>query len=290
MKPIRIRIASWRQAWRGACKKMAPGCGYRCLRGTSLWRRLGHGHRVVRLQGQLYRHPECLESALVEVVGRLRSTSNRAGVPTHRVPLGLLLLSRAQLTAEQLSTGLAAQRAAGRGKLGEWLQELGFVSEPQITAALARQWACPVLRTTPNTSRIPALPQLLLESFGMVPVDFVEAKATLYVAFSERIDYTVLYAIQQMLGCHTEPCLISPEMLRRTLVAQAPGRQAIVFEHLVDAFELARIVRNYATQSHAVEVRMALCGSYIWTRLQCPLNTALDLVLRTPADPWGIPA
>jgi hypothetical protein len=202
----------------------------------------------------------------------------------------LLLLSRAQLSAEQLSTALAAQREAGHGKLGEWLQDLGFVSEAQVTAALARQWACPVLRTTPNTSRVPALPLLLLESFGMVPVDFVEAKATLHIAFSDRIDYTVLYAIEQMLGCHTEPCLISPAMLRRALVAQARSREAIVFEHLVDAFELARIVRNYATQARASEIRLALCGGYIWTRLESPPQTALDLVLRTPADPLGIPA
>ena len=69
---------------------------------------------------------------------------------SHRVPLGLLLLSRQQLTAAQLRTALEAQRAAGQGKIGEWLRQLGFVTELQVTAALARQWSCPVLITGPG--------------------------------------------------------------------------------------------------------------------------------------------
>jgi hypothetical protein len=136
---------------------------------------------------------------------------------------------------------------------------------------------------------VPALPLLLLESFGMIPVDFVEAKATLYVAFSERIDYTALYAIEQMLGCHTEPCLISPERLRRCLLAQGQrrGTDAIVFEHLTDVFEFARIVRNYAIQAQAAEIRLAPCGAYLWARLERPPKTAIDLVLRASADTMG---
>ena len=57
---------------------------------------------------------ECLELALLEVLTRARPTPHRAAIAPHRIPLGLLLLSRQQLTALQLRTALETQRAAGR--------------------------------------------------------------------------------------------------------------------------------------------------------------------------------
>ena len=134
----------------------------------------------------------------------------------HRVPLGLLLLSRQQVTIAQLRTVLDHQRAAGHGKIGEWLQDFGFVTEQQVVAALARQWSCPVWRadcSPPGSIPLPEIPVLLLESFRMIPVSFVPATLTLHVAFAGGIAYSMLYAIEQMLGCHTEPCLVSPTVL-----------------------------------------------------------------------------
>ena len=102
------------------------------------------------MQGERYCRTECLERALVEIFVRALPLSHGATVTSHRVPLGLLLLSRQQLTAGQLRSALAAQRGAGRGlgqkKIGAWLQDLGFSTEREVTAALARQWSCPVLR------------------------------------------------------------------------------------------------------------------------------------------------
>jgi len=62
---------------------------------------------------------------------------------SHRVPLGLLLLSRQQMTAAQLRTALERQRASGEGRIGDWLRRWVLPSELQITAAVARQWRVP---------------------------------------------------------------------------------------------------------------------------------------------------
>jgi hypothetical protein len=262
-----------------------------------MWRRMRQRSRGIRLQGARYCRTECLELALIEFLGRAR-VSHRAAIASHRIPLGLLLLSRQQLTASQLRTALEAQRTAGRGqshgtsqstkqrKIGEWLQALGFATEDQVTAALARQWCCPVLRTDSaaiGDDCFPAIPVLLLEHFQMMPVALVESTGTLLVAFSEGIDYTVLYAIEQMLGYRTEPCLVCPSTLQKSLQALVRHRSSgdVVFDRVTDAGECAHIIGNYSAKVGAEEVRLAGCGEHLWIRLECRRQEAVNLVLRT---------
>jgi hypothetical protein len=299
---VNISSQSSSSAWRDLCAKLAPQCGYGgCVHAGSLWRRMRSRSRGIRMQGTRYCRTECMELALIEVLGRSRPVPRRAAVASHRIPLGLLLLSRQQLTAAQLRTALEAQRAAGRGtsgsningsnikKIGAWVQELGFATEPQVTAALARQWSCPVLRAPPMAiaaSRFPPIPALLLESFQMMPVELVEATGTLLMAFSEGIDYTMLYAIEQMLGYHTEPCLVCPSTLQKNLRALARQREAgdVVFDRTEDAGECAHIVGNYSAKVKAEEVRVARCGEHLWIRLERLGQEAVTLVLRAPAS------
>jgi len=240
------------------------------------------------IEGSWYCMDVCLERALADSVQRARSASRKTSAP-HRIPLGLLLLSRQQLTVDELRAALLAQRAAGYGRIGEWLQSLGFVNEQQVTAALARQWSCPVLREGSwnlGSGRAPQIPLALLESYAMVPVNFVETTATLHIAFGERIDYRVLYAIEQMLGCRTEPCVAAPSLLRKNLQTLSERREEheIVFERVADAAEYARIIRSYSIRITASEIRMACCGPHLWVRLLRPSGTPLDLLLRSPRE------
>jgi len=226
----------------------------------------------------------CLDRALVELVRRASTAPGRA-VARHRVPLGLVLLSRQQLTAEQLQRGLAVQQADGHGKIGHWLERLGFISEAQLTAALARQWSCPVLMKLPGperTARAPRLPASLLVWFEMVPVDFVATTATLHVAFGQEIDYGVLYAIEQMAGCRTQPCMAPASLIRECLQAilRQPQESDVVFDGIADAAESARIVRSYAARVSASEIRLAACRSGLWVRLLRSGAQPLDLLLR----------
>jgi len=266
-------------------RKLAPPCGYGpCGHAGSLWQRARWRSRGVRMKGVRYCQTECLELALAEILARARPAPHRSAISSHRIPLGLLLLSRQQLTAAQLRSALKAQRTAGCGKIGAWLQELGFVTEPQVTAALARQWCCPVLLTgTPAiaVSRIATIPALLLESFQMMPVEFTEATGTLLVAFSEGIDYTVLYAIEQMLGYRTEACLACPSTLREGLRTLASQRNSsdIVFDGMEDTAECARIISSYSAKLEAVEVRVARCGAHLWVRFERLRQETVNLVL-----------
>lgn len=198
----------------------------------------------------------------------------------------MLLLSRQQLTAEQLRIALETQRVAGRGRIGDWIQSLGFANEMQVTAALARQWSCPLLRANSSltlTLSAPHIPPTLLETFTMIPVNYVEATSTLHIAFAEGIDYTTLYAIERMTGCHTEPCVAAPSFVRAQL--QLPSLRAeheAVFECVSDTAEFCRIVHSYASRLSASEIRLARCGPYIWIRLRRRSCPPQDLLLRPP--------
>jgi hypothetical protein len=303
MNRIRVRLESWRAAWRDFSRRFAPRCAY-CdsIHLRNQWRRMRRRSRGVRIQGARYCcRPECLERALLEVLGRTRPAAHRAAVAPRRIPLGLLLLSRQQLSAEQLRTALAAQRADGCGsgqnknsgqnkkKIGAWLQELGFSTELEITAALARQWSCPVLRSgraALGEGRLPAIfpgiPVPLLESFQMMPVELVGATGTLLIAFSEGIDYTVLLAIEQMLGYRTEACLMCPSVLRKSLQAlRERGASDVVFERMEDTRECANIIGSYSAKVKAEEIRVARCGDYLWIRLERLREEAVTLLLRT---------
>jgi hypothetical protein len=257
-----------------------------CPHTQSLRQRLGFMKPSVLLDSARYCIDECLEKALTEAFRRAGSEPYEPQA-SHRVPLGLLLLSRQQLTLEQLQHALDVQRASGRGRIGYWLQSLGFANEQQITAALGRQWSCPVLRTESHlriARHVPQVPIALLERFRMIPVAYVESTSTLHFAFGERPDYSVLYAIEQMLGCHTEACIAPASFVRLSLEGFAIGRgeREAVFEGAFDADECARIVFSYCARITASEIRMAVCRPYIWVRLLQPVRPAIDLWLRFP--------
>ena len=239
---------------------------------------------MIRLQGLSYCVDSCLERGLTNALasacaGMRRSTIN------HRIPIGLLLLSRQQLTHEELRSALETQRVAGYGRIGEWLQSLGYVREEQITAALARQWSCPILRGEMpggRSHRAALIPLALMRWLALAPVDFVESTRTLHIAFSEGLDYHLLYAIELMLDCHTESCLVRPSVLRRHLerIGERHAESEVQFEQVMEVVEFARIIRSYAVRVAAVEIRVAGCGPHIWVRLIRPALEPMDLIVR----------
>jgi hypothetical protein len=116
----------------------------------------------------------------------------------------------------------------------------------------------------------------------MAPVDFVESTRTLHIAFAEGLDYSVLYALEQMLDCRTEPCLLRPTILRRYFeqLGEPRGESEVLFERLTDLAEFTRIVVSYLRRVSAAEIRLSVCVPHIWVRLMRPARNPLDLIAR----------
>jgi len=195
------------------------------------------------------------------------------------------MLSRGQLTNHQLRSALEAQQASGRYRLGEWLEKLGFATEQQVTAALGVQWACPVLprRFAGDAGCARLLPFRLLESFRMLPVEFVPATRLFYIAFCDGIDYAALYAIEQMLDCRTEACIIGRSVLDQAIERLGHERRGgeLLFESWRDAAEMARITCSYVLKLGAEDVRIVGCGNYVWVSMQAGRDVQ-HLLFRRP--------
>jgi hypothetical protein len=236
------------------------------------------------LQGRWYCSPQCVEKA----VQRYFMRASVALLPTpharHRIPLGLLMLSRGELENSQLRSALEAQRCNGRGMIGQWLEKLGFVTEQQITTALALQWACPVVPaplTVGDLDSARLLPYRLMQQFRLLPIYFSRSNAVMYVAFSESVDYTALYAIEQMLECRTEACVTGSSAMTQALEILGRARRAgeLLFEGWRTVEEMARTTCGCMLKMGARTIRTVTCGAYIWVRLKSD-NDQLDLLFR----------
>lgn len=284
IRPPKFLRDTWRDVWEKAAPRCAACDSFRL---RSRWQRMHRRTSGVWLHGRRYCGADCLRRVILETLAESRPAPERASIASHRVPLGLHLLSRQQLSAEQLRCALEAQRNAGTGKIGEWLQQLGFVTELDVTAALARQWGCPLLRAEAASvfgDHCPAIPLPLLESFQMIPVELVESNRSLLVAFSAAVDHTALYAIERMLGYHTQPCLVTASKMRQALLALAGIRVSdnVVFERVEDS-ECARIIASYAAKLAAREIRLARCGKHLWVRFERDQALPLNIVLTAPS-------
>jgi hypothetical protein len=198
------------------------------------------------------------------------------------------MLSLGLINQESLQTALRAQREAGKGRVGDWLRQQGAVTEPQVTRALAIQWSLPVYpleKREANLNWAHLVPFSLLAGFQMLPVHCAPAGNLIHVAFSSRVDYTVLYAIEQMLECHTEPCVAQESYIERALerLYQEGCSTDTLIEGPIDASTISRATLRQALEFGAREVRVAGCANNIWVRLRGQ-DAARDLLFRRAAD------
>ena len=124
--------------------------GHDCGGARRAWERISNGAGSVCVHGLRYCFPHCFERELTRRLDRMQPTRALRPRPAHRLPLGLLMLSRGELTHSQLGETLQEQQRHKERRIGECMQQLGYVREPQVTAALALQWCCPVLKTMPQ--------------------------------------------------------------------------------------------------------------------------------------------
>jgi len=112
-----------------------------------------------------------------------------------KVRLGDLLVQQKLLSQEQLGVALEKQKASGR-KLGRVLVENAFVSEDEISGAIARQLGIPLLdlrqaHVRPETVRL--LPEQLARRFRAVVVEIKDDKVRVAMA-----DPTDLFAYDEI--------------------------------------------------------------------------------------------
>jgi hypothetical protein len=268
LKPL-VRSVDWIHRHHAGAKR--PECALvSCPGAKPLWQRLLRRSAGVFLHGQFYCRPQCLETALMGQISRLRALTPSVQTP-HRIPLGLLMVARGKITHLEVRAALEAQRRARYGSIGDWIEKLGFASEQDVTAALALQWGCPVASSFDHSivDSIGNIPLHILEAFQMIPFNYAASTNTLYLAFGARVDHAALYAIERILDCRTQPCVAPSRSVARQLEQLRLLARPNDVEFVTgDLAEMARITSSYIARLSPEDVRLSRVGRFIWLRLK----------------------
>lgn len=251
---------------------MNPACATNWLR---LWRR----RHLPRFEGQWACSPECMQVLVERAVEREMND----GMPLdpqqrkYRVPLGLLMLSQGWITHPQLRSALAAQRAAGGGRIGFWLMKQCNLPEERITRALSMQWGCPVLSLSHHQPEMVAtlVPRILLDTYGMVPLRTGSSRLA-YLAFEDRMDAAVALAVGRMSGIRIEGGVVSESHFTRAherlMTAAFPKSRLLEMNSTAGiSAEIAGIIE----QSRPHQAKLVRMHRYFWLRLwRTPIGSA----------------
>jgi hypothetical protein len=240
------------------------------------------------MQDAWYCSSMCFTVAAEQEILRLLTSGTVLANHISRMPLGLILVNHGLLTIDQLRKATNEQKEAG-DEIGELLVRQGLLTEKQVTATRATQWGCPVFAVPAHAVRVAVnIPQTLLRIYSMIPVHYVAATNLLLVGFVHRVEYGLLYAIEQMTGCKTRPCFVTPsdfrlqiqrEQLQEPLVKEMIFKE-MIFERIQTPAEIARILCSSSLEIEADEASFGKCEEYLWARLKSD-SEAVDLLFKT---------
>lgn len=265
-----------RPGWFGVCANAHCDSGW-----LHLWRR----RTAPVFEGGWSCSATCTAAQVAAAVRReLDGRAAEAEPHRHRVPLGLLMLEQGWIAADQLRRALEAQKAVGRGRIGDWLVGKQGVSERLVTRALGLQWGCPVLSLEFHDAEAvtPFVPRIFLDAYGALPLR-VAAGRLLYLGFEDRLDPVLALAVERMTGLAVESGLVASSQFRaahtRMLDASFPPAELIEAASegaLVKA--LTRAIERFKP-AEARLVRMHEClWLRMWSRVQMPGQPDRDAI------------
>jgi hypothetical protein len=241
----------------------------------------------IRMHDSWFCSSRCFRLAAEQEVVRLLKPAKRPAAYVERMPLGLDLVGHGLLTIEQLKKAIDEQKITG-GEIGELLVRQGSVTEKQVTAIRAMEWGCPVFTVPKQATPMGIhMPTTLMRLHSMIPVHYVVRTNLLLVGFVHSVEYELLYAIEQMTGCETKPCFLTPADFgiqmrnREELLEEAKDNRSreIKFENVQSPAEIARILCVSGVEIEAEEAFIGRCREYLWGRLKSGANT-VDLLFK----------
>lgn len=242
-----------------------------CPYDRNTWRVLMEGGRGLWFQNLWHCSEKCFLQALPDSVQHGLLGLGVSPPASHRIPLGVALISRGLVTEEQLKAAVQEKESRG-GRLGAHLRSVAALDEGKITEALAAQWGCPVyfLSEKPGTLRLAGLiPAALSRLYGLVPVRFLRRKRVLHVAFDESLRREPLDAMEYLHRCRIEPGVADASAVEEAIQGfeRQPRPFDKVFSREPDLDQVSGEVDAACRQIRASRVSLAPCGRHLWVRL-----------------------
>jgi len=280
--PVVGTFAKVRSLW----QEWLPPCANPACSQKPLARAMARKNTGISVADKWICGPDCFEAVANEKLSTIMSSRHaQESPPKLRLPLGLLLVSRGDLTGEQLKIVLDEQQKSG-ANIGDIVQHFGFATQDQVTAAVAAQWACGVFPLRDRLLAQPVhVPRRLLEVYGMLPVHFSEIGRRLMVGFVTRVQYHILRTIEHITSCEATPCFITAREYDQYLhsAAFSERENEIVFDRVSGTAEMAKLARNYVNQIGAYQARFGICRDYLWMRIW-GVHNEMDLLFRLQPD------
>lgn len=144
--------------------------------------------------------------------------------------LGDILQELGYINAEQVNAALAYQKEHRDLRLGQALQKLGFVNERQVLEALGRRLSLQIAdfsQLTVDISAVEKIPREVAQKYDMLPI--AQSGRTLTVAANDPLNYYAIEDIRQLTGMEPEIVLAELEPLRRAIryyYAEVSARKA----------------------------------------------------------------
>ena len=157
-----------------------------------------------------------------------------------------------------------------------------------MTGGRAVQWSCPVFSVPKHAIRTGIqIPSVLIQLYSAIPLHYVPRTKHLLMGFVHGIEYGLLYAIEQMTGCSTQPCFVTPSdfqtqmQLKEQMQEQCGDTtpKELTFENVQTPAQMAQILCSHGVDIEADHVMMSRCREYIWARLKYGAK-AVDLFFR----------
>jgi len=198
-----------------------------------------------------------------------------------RPKLGTILMQTAFITRDQLDEAIRLQTQAREGRIGEWLQRLGFVEEHQITAALAKQYGLPLINLNiadANAEAVRMIPGKVARCSGLVPVGFNDDQMSLRVAVTAPVSFNSQEAVRRMVGKGIVPYIGDQSVIQRLLEKLYEPEELDLsdlptFSSLEELVEVGNEAIAIAINHRAQNIRAELGQDFFWVRLDLPTES-----------------
>ena len=261
-------------------KDMYAPCALRTCR-NKLFLRTVQSRVGINVGELWYCSPDCFAAAASMRIASLADSNVLVMPHSPRLSIGLVMLSKGILTDAQLRFATSQSQLHGE-MLEVALLRLGLASERQLTAARAAQWGYPVLGQEHIGKAVEShVPSILLESCSAVPLHSSTATKRLLLGFVQRVDHSLLNAVEQVTGLRGEPCFITPKDLaeRMELLTTVPRFEQVVIEDAKSPVQMGKTIGGLAVEVGLQEACFTHCCGYVWTRLAGKRQT-LDVLFR----------
>jgi len=96
--------------------------------------------------------------------------------------------------------------------------------------------------------------------------------------------HALLYSLEQILRCRTQPCIVPVSTYDRQLEWQTRSldSETVVINQRQSDVEMTQTIGNYAQQVRAERCSLTCCEEHLWTRLERSGGFHVDFLFRVP--------